>query len=69
MSMQQKPTDHRTEADKQANGLSVDEALAFHEGWAAARKGEPFDVGRGRMWVDGWISYGWAKGAPSGARH
>ena len=69
MSMQHKPTEHRTEADKQTNGLSVDEALDFHAGWAAARKGEPLDIGLGSMWTDGWISYGWAKGAPSGARH
>ena len=69
MSMQQKPTTNTQPAANASDGLTIDQALAFHEGWAAARKGEPLDMGMGGMWVDGWISYGWAKGAPSGARH
>lgn len=59
----------KLEPTKPSDGLTIDQALAFHEGWAAARRAEPLDIARGSMWVEGWIAYGWAKGAPSGARH
>jgi hypothetical protein len=68
--MQRKSTYEPAAIDRTANpGMTIGEALDFHAGWAAARAGEPLDVGRGSMWVEGWICYGWAKGAPSGARH
>jgi hypothetical protein len=69
MKMQRKSDTQHKAAGKDPNGLTIEQALDFHAGWAAARLGEPLDIGRGSMWIDGWISYGWAKGAPSGARH
>lgn len=66
MSMQLKPDET---AKATADGLTIEQALAYHAGWAAARSGEPFDMKRGGMWVDGWLHYNWLKGQPSAARH
>jgi len=47
-----------------SNGLSVAEALEFYRGWAAARKGDPYDVGEGSLWIEGFLTYSWLRGIP-----
>ena len=46
------------------NGMSIEEALAFHRGWDAARKGQPREMGMGHDWLKGWLTYQWLKDQP-----
>lgn len=65
-----RPETKSTAADKPSDGLTVERALSYHEGWAAARKGERFEMGRGSMWSDGWITWHLLKDHPrSWQRH
>lgn len=60
----------KIEAAQTQDGLTVEQALSYHEGWVAARKGERFEMGRGSMWSDGWITFHLLKDHPrSWQRH
>lgn len=46
------------------NGLNMAEATELCRGWAAARKGDPYDVSEGSMWVEGFLTYEVLHGIP-----
>lgn len=64
-------TDTQCQEETTSPGLSLSEALAFNQGWIAAKRGDPFAVQNGQMWVSGYIQFHWLRddGGRSWKRH
>ena len=54
--------------DIDKDGMTVEEALQYHAGWQAAKKGEPRNQPMPAFWRLGYIEFLWWASAPQSWR-